>query len=458
MPDNNFLSAHNARHVFHPMGHPAEIEANPPHIITGGKGVRVTDANGVELVDAVGGMWNVNLGYSCDPIKRAIAEQLERLPYYSAFKGTTNPPLIELSQKLCEIMAPEDMKRAFFTSGGSDSVETALRLARHYWKLKGEKDRFKFLSFKKGYHGTHFGAASVNGGDRFRRPYEPMLAGCFHVPFPTAYRNAFGTDDIETLADICLNLIEEEIRFQGPDTVAAFIAEPVLGAGGVFVPPASLWPRLRALLDRYGILLIADEVVTGFGRAGDWFGSRLWGVAPDMMCLAKAITSGYFPFGACMVNSRVEAAFMEDKTGAGGIYHGYTYSGHPVGCAAALATLDVTFSAEVDGRNLPGNSVVQGDFIRDALRKLQGETSTIGDVRGIGLMIGLEVVSDRDKKTPAGADMMALLAEKAFEAGIMIRVSGPNIIMSPPLVLERTDAAIIASALEHAFHALEKSL
>ena len=450
MRDNNFLTAHNARHAFHPMGHPADIEANPPRIIAGGSGVRVTDAEGNQVVDAVGGLWNVNLGYSCDTVKKAITDQLGELPYYSSFKGTTTPGLIELSQRLTEILEPEDMKRAFFTSGGSDSVETALRLARQYWKIQGQRDRFKLLAFKKGYHGTHFGGASVIGGDRFRRGYEPMLPGCYHVAHPWAYRNNFGTADEEELTAICLKLIEEEIKFQGPETVAAFIAEPVLGAGGVLVPPKALWPGLRKICDQYGVLLIADEVVTGFGRTGAWFGSRLWDVKPDIMCLAKAITSGYFPFGAVMLNSRIEQAFMENDDDLGGIYHGYTYSGHPVGCAAALATLDATFA-----QDLPGNSRDQGDFIRAGLRTLAQEVTTIGEVRGVGLMIAIDVVSDLEAKTPADAAMMKVLDETAYENGILIRVSGNNIIMSPPLVISRDDSQVIVDALSAAFRQLE---
>ncbi len=450
MRDSNYLAAHNARHTFHPMGHPAEIQAHPPRIIASGSGVRVTDSNGFEVVDAVGGLWNVNLGYSCDPIKQAIAEQLESLPYYAAFRGTTTPSLIELSERLTTILEPEGMTRAFFTSGGSDSIESALRIARQYWKATGARDRFKFLSFKKGYHGTHFGGASVNGGIRFRRNYEPMLPGCFHVPFPETYRNSFGMSDAEELTRTCLNLIEEEITFQGPDTIAAFIAEPVLGAGGVFVPHPSLWPGLRALCDKYGILLIADEVVTGFGRTGAWFGARKWGVKPDIMCLAKAITSGYFPFGAVMLSARIERGFMENDDSFGALYHGYTYTGHPVGCAAALAALDVTFA-----QDLPGNAVAQGDHIRSELETLAGETSTIGDVRGIGLMIAVEVVDDREAKTPADADMMSRLADVAYENGALIRVSGNVMILSPPLILSRAEARVIVEALSAAFHDLE---
>ncbi|MEO1842422.1 MAG: aminotransferase class III-fold pyridoxal phosphate-dependent enzyme, partial [Pseudomonadota bacterium] len=293
------------------MAHPGVHQANPPRIITGAEGVYIEDDEGHRVIDAVGGIWNVNLGYSCTPIKQAIAQQLDVLPFYSAFKGTTNTRLIELADRLVGVLEPEGMRRAFFTSGGSDSVETALRLTRQFWKLAGQPGKVKFFSFKKGYHGTHFGGASVNGNDRFRKSYEPLLPGCIQLPFPSLYHNSFGIEDIDELTDVCLRQIEQEINYQGADSIAAFIAEPVLGAGGILVPPPSLWPALRALCDKYDILLIADEVVTGFGRTGSWFGSRAWGVKPDMMCFAKAITSGYFPFGALMLNERIETVFME---------------------------------------------------------------------------------------------------------------------------------------------------
>jgi putrescine---pyruvate transaminase len=442
----NFLHANNGKHTFHPMGHPAELEQNPARIIDKAEGVYVFNEKGEKVVDAVGGLWNVNLGYSNERVKKAITDQLDRLPYYSNFKGTTNPPTIELGERLVSLMKPEGMVKAFFTSGGSDSIESALKIARQYWKMLGQKDRYKFLSFKKGYHGTHFGGASVNGGERFHRSYEPLLPGCFHMPYPAPYRNPFGIDDEEQLVQTCLKLIEEEIQFQSPDTIAAFIAEPVLGAGGVYVPTHSLWQGLRALCDKYEILLIADEVVTGFGRTGEWFGSRYHGVAPDIMCLAKAITSGYFPFGAAMVNERINDAYMTNTDPFGGLFHGYTYTGHPVGCAAALATLDETYEA-----NLAGNAKEVGSYLISRLKGLQDKYEMIGEVRGVGLMMSLDLVSDRSTKAPAAKELMGPLADHAWEAGVMIRVSGNVIIMSPPLVLTKEEADKIADGLDYAF-------
>ena len=443
---SNFLSENNARQVWHPMAHPNEMEGTPPRIIVSGEGCFVTDIDGRRVVDAVGGLWNVNLGYSNAAIKQAIAEQLAELPYYSAFRGTTHPRLIELSHKLIEILKPENARRAFFTSGGSDSVESALRIARQYWKLRGQSDRVKFLALKKGYHGTHFGGASVNGNANFRRAYEPLLPGAFHAPTPFTYRNPFNESDPEKLSSLCLNAIEDEIKFQGADTIAAFIAEPVQGAGGVIVFPKGFYASLKALLDKHDIPLIADEVITAFGRTGKWFGCRLDDVKPDLMCMAKAITSGYFPLGAVVVNERIESAFKANNDTLGSIYHGYTYSGHPVGCAAAIACLDETFA-----QDLPGNAKAQGDYLLEGFRQLAAKYDTIGDVRGKGLMLGLELVTNRARKTPAGKSYMAAIANGAFDAGAMIRTSSNIAILSPPLVLSRGEAQQIIEALDAAF-------
>jgi adenosylmethionine-8-amino-7-oxononanoate aminotransferase len=345
-----------------------------------------------------------------------------------------------------EFLAPEGMRRAFFTSGGSDSVESALRIARQYWKVKGQADRVKFLSLKKGYHGTHFGGASVNGNANFRRAYEPLMPGVFHAPAPFAYRNPFNETDPERLTELCLAALEDEIKFQGADTIAAMIAEPVMGAGGVIVPPASYWPKLRALLDKHDILLIADEVVTCFGRTGAWTGARAWSVKPDIMCLAKAITSGYFPLGACVVNDKVEAGFKANKDALGAIYHGYTYSGHPVGCAAGLACLEETVRLDV-----VTNAAAQGKHLLDCFKGLMAKHAAIGDVRGKGLMLSIEAVADRASKAPAGKRFVSALADLAYDARAPILTSGNIIIFSPPLILSRRDADAIVAAVDVAF-------
>jgi putrescine---pyruvate transaminase len=443
MRETNFLIENNARHLWHPMAHPAEMQATPPRIINAGESVEIVDIHGKKVLDAVGGLWNVNLGYSCEPVKEAIRRQLDDLPYYSTFRGTTNSPLIELSYELAEWFREDGLTRSFFTSGGSDSVETCLRLARQYHKLNGQPERTKFVALKKGYHGTHFGGASVNGNANFRRNYEPLLPGVYHLPAPYTYRNPFDTTDGAVIAKSIARLFEDEIAFQGADTIAALIMEPVLGAGGVIVPHETFMPLMREICDRHGILLIADEVITAFGRTGAWTGSRLWGVKPDFMSTAKAITNGYYPFGAVMIADKVAEAFESNKTAAGSIGHGYTYSGHPVGAAAALATLK-----ETRKQNVAANAGARGEELIAGLEALKERHELIGDVRGKGLMCALELVSDREKKTAAAKDVVQKVQDVTYDAGVMVRTSGANVILSPPLVITAGDVARILTALD----------
>jgi len=449
MKDDNFLTENNARHLWHPMGAPADSHSTPPKIIKGAEGVNITDIDGHSTVDAVGGLWCVNLGYSNDVVKEAIAKQLYDLPYYSAFAGTSNPPAIEASYAVREFFAEDGMSRVFFTSGGSDSVETALRLSRQYHRLRGEPTRTKFISLKKGYHGTHFGGASVNGNNRFRINYEPLLPGCFHLPSPYTYRNPFNESDPAQLAQNIAAAFEDEIAFQDPKTIAAFIMEPIQGAGGVIVPDASFMKLMREICDRHGILMISDEVITGFGRTGDWSGARHWGVQPDMMTTAKGITSGYFPVGACMVGDKVADVFENDQTGEAGIFHGYTYSAHPVGSAAVIATL-----AETTRLDLKTNATARGTQLFEGVKKLADKYDIIGDVRGgHGLMTGIELVSDTAAKTPMDMATMKKIHEATYQAGSMVRLGAHNILMSPPLTISEGEVNTILSALDTGFAA-----
>jgi len=434
MHNSNFLKENNGRFMWHPMTSP--------------KGdVSITDIDGHSVVDGVGGLWNVNLGYSCQPIKDAITSQLAKLPYYSTFRGTSNDVAIELSYELGEFFAPDGMSRAFFTSGGSDSVETALRLARQYHKLRGESGKVKFLSLKKGYHGTHIGGASVNGNANFRNAYEPLLPGCFHIPAPYPYRNPFNETDPEKLALLCAAALEDEIAFQGANTIAAMIMEPILGAGGVIPPHHSFAPMVSQICEKNGILLITDEVITAYGRTGAWSGARLWGIQPDMMCTAKAITNGYFPFGALMLGHKMVEVFEDNPSAK--IGHGYTYSGHPVGAAAALACL-----AETRRLNVVENAAARGTQLYEGCKALMDKYDIIGDVRGgHGLMTAIEMVSDRASKKPIDADTATTVQEVTYQTGAMVRVSGPNLILSPPLVVTEQDCTTILTALDAGFKA-----
>lgn len=443
MKDIQDIKALNAKQLWHPMGHPGDLQSNAPTIIDRAEGVRIFDIDGHETIDAVGGLWCANLGYSNDVVKQAITDQLFKLPYYSAFAGTSNAPAIEAAERVIDFFKPDGMERAFFTSGGSDSVETAMRMARQYHRLRGQPHRIKYLSLKKGYHGTHFGGASVNGNPRFRTAYEPLLPGCFHLPSPYTYRNPFNESDPAKLAQMVAQAMEDEIIFQDPSTVAAFIMEPIQGAGGVIVPDASFMKLARNICDKHGILMIADEVITGFGRSGDWSGSRHWGVQPDMMTVAKGITSAYFPVGATLVSAKVAEAFESDQSGEGSIYHGYTYSAHPVGMAAVNACISETVRLD-----LKTNAAARGSQLFDGLKVLQADFDIIGDVRGgHGLMSAVELVSDRVTKAPMEISSVKRVHKATYEAGTMVRVGGNNLLMSPPLTLTETDVQKILADL-----------
>ncbi|PRE61095.1 aspartate aminotransferase family protein [Burkholderia multivorans] len=441
---------YNEAKFWHPMLHPNEMKRRKPIRIVRGDGCYVFDEHGKALVDGVAGLWNVNVGHNRREVKDAIVRQLDELEYFQLFDGITHPRAEELSKRLIDLLEPEGMRRVLYSSGGSDSVETALKIARQYWKVRGQADRTKFISLKQGYHGTHFGGASVNGNTVFRRNYEPNLPGCFHVETPWLYRNPF-TQDPEELGRICAALLEREIQFQSPDTVAAFIAEPIQGAGGVIVPPANYWPLVREVCDRYGVLLIADEVVTGFGRSGSLFGSRGWGVRPDIMCLAKGISSGYVPLGATAVNARIEDAFAQNADFGGAIMHGYTYAGHPVACAAALASLDI-----VVNEGLPANAAKQGAYLLEALQPFVQRFAAVGEVRGKGLMLALDLVADKTTREPIDplSGYANAVAEVAREHGVLVRPVGTKIILSPPLVIERPELDRIVDALAAGFEAV----
>jgi adenosylmethionine-8-amino-7-oxononanoate aminotransferase len=446
MKDINFLKENNARQMWHPMAHPGDQMAHPPRIIQSAEGVRITDVDGHSVVDAVGGLWCVNLGYSNDVVKEAIAKQLYELPYYSAFAGTSNPPAIEAAYAVQEFFAEDGIERVFFTSGGSDSVETCLRMARQYHRLRGEPTRTKFISLKKGYHGTHFGGASVNGNNRFRINYEPLLPGCFHLPAPYTYRNPFNETDPAALAQLIAQAFEDEIAFQGANTIAALIMEPILGAGGVLVPHESFMPLMREICDRHGILLISDEVICGFGRTGHWSGTRHWGVKPDLMSTAKGITSGYFPVGAALISGNVAEVF-EKSDSEGTFSHGYTYSAHPVGAAAITATL-----AETVRQDLKTNAAARGTQLFEGVQALKAKHDIVGDVRGgHGLMTGIELVSDQAAKTPMDGATMKKVGDGAWDAGAMVRISGHNVLMSPPLTITAAEIETVLRALDEAF-------
>lgn len=438
-------------HILHPMTAPALSAQIEPLVISRGDGVYVYDNKGKRYLDSQGGLWCVNVGHNRKEMNEAIRAQLDKIAYYTSFVDFTNEPAMDLSRKLIEMLQPEKMSKVMFSSGGSDANETALKLARQYWRLQGQPERTKFISLKNGYHGTHFGTASVTGTEVHQFVYEPLLAGCIRIDSPWLYRNPWTTSPDE-LGKIVAGILDREIRHHGPHTIAAFIAEPIQGAGGVIVPPANFWPLVRDVCDRYGVLLIADEVVTGFGRSGNLFGSRGWGVAADIMTFAKGLTSGYIPLGATVLNERIASAW-NDLSPQSFIMHGYTYSGHPVACAAGLAALDI-----VERENLPENASSVGQYCLEQLQSLTEHYPSVGEVRGKGLMIAIDLVSN--KKSRESIDpfnpLPRQLALSAQKAGVIIRNVGPKIIISPPLIFQRSHVDELVGALHSAFDEVDR--
>jgi adenosylmethionine-8-amino-7-oxononanoate aminotransferase len=424
------------------------ISARPPLIVDRGDGVTVTDVDGKQYLDCQGGLWCVNVGHNRAEVKHAIVAQLDKLQYYTQFPGTTTVPSIELAAKLCDIADVEGMRKVFFSSGGSDAVESAFKISRQFWKIEGRPEKFKIISLRHGYHGLHFGGLSATSGTHLRRSYEPLVPGFVQVESPNVYRNPF-TSEPEELARICALLLDREIENQGAHTVAAVIAEPVQGAGGVNVPPASYWPQLRAVCDKHNVLLIADEVVTGLGRTGSLFGCRGWGVKPDVMTMAKGLTSGYIPLGATVLGERVAAAY--DKDSAHALFmHGLTYSGHPVACAAAIAVLDLTLREQ-----LTENAREVGAYFLASMQETLAKHEPIGDVRGKGLMLAVELVKDRETKEPYTARdaYPGKITEFCAKAGMIVRGVGGTFIISPPLIFTKKHVDQAVDILDKAFTA-----
>lgn len=452
----NWTDANLTRDILYPFANAAFQANRPPLCIESGEGVHVIDSEGKRYIDGQAGLWVVNAGHGRPEIKKAITDQLNKLSYFTLFGNTTNSPSVELAELLCRLAAPEGMKRVFYSSGGSEAVESAIKLVKHYWYAVGQPTRTKFISLQSAYHGVTLGALSLVGKAFYRTFYEPLLPGFFQIETPHLYRNPFTSDPAE-LGRICADFLEREIIRQGPQTVAAFIAEPIQGAGGVIVPPSNFWPLVRDVCDRHGVILIADEVVTGFGRSGTMFGSRTWDVKPDVMTFAKGINSGYVPLGATMVNARIADAFTSgdaEEFSPSTFMHGNTYAGHPLACAAAIANLRI-----VEEENLPANAAAVGKYFIDRLRELAPRHRNIGDVRGLGLMIAVEFVADKDTKRPfdPSEHFGARVWEECVKRGILIRNLADTFVFSPPLMIKKEHVDTIVDAFDDALNAVTKS-
>jgi len=441
-----------AAHHLHPFtDHGALAGEGGARIIESAEGVYLRDSEGRRIIDGMAGLWCVNVGYGRGELADAAAEQMRRLPYYNAFFKTATPPSIALAARLAE-RTPKGLNRAFFGSSGSESVDTMIRLVRHYWNLMGEPRRKTFISRRYAYHGSTVAAASLSGMTPMHRQADLPLPGFVHV-MPPYWCDYGGDEDPEIFGRRAADAVEERILELGPDSIAAFVGEPIQGAGGVIVPPASYWPRVREICRRYGILFVADEVICGFGRTGHWFGSDLYGLEPDLMTLAKGITSGYLPLSALMVGDRV-AETLIDKGGE--FYHGYTYSGHPTACAVALANLDII---EREGL-IDRVHTDTGPYLQRRLHETFDDHPIVGEVRGVGFLAAVELVADRH--TRARFDDYGAVGTRcrdhAFRNDLVMRAVRDAMVLAPPLVATRDEIDEMVDKAKAAIDATARDL
>ena len=398
-----------------------------------GDGATLTDSTGREYIDGLSGLWNVNVGHGRRELGEAALAQMSTLAFSSAYAGGTNEPAIELADKLSALMYPS-INTFFFTSGGAEASETSFKTARFYWKAVGKPGKFKVISRMRAYHGVTLAAMSATGLPAFWPMFEPRTPGFSHIDAPDPYRFAHADSSV-SLGVAAANKLEEAILAEGPETVAAFIAEPVQGAGGVIVPPDDYFERVRAICTKYDVLLIADEVITGFGRTGRWFGLERYGVEPDIIQFAKGITSGYIPLGGIGVSDRVGEAINSVPPSRRWM-HAFTYSGHPTCCAVALKNIEI-----LEREALIDRAATSGARMLEELRTLES-LDGVGNVRGLGMMAAVEVVADKATKQqfPAEIGMAQKLTDALLDRGLYTRVAMDCICVAPPLVT--TDAQI----------------
>jgi len=428
-------------HLIHPVHSAAEHAT--PIVFTDGRGAVLQDAEGREYLDGLAGLWNVHVGHGRRELAEAAAAQMRRLAYAPAYAGFTNEPAIRLADRLVRLAYP-NLTGVYFTTGGAESNETAFKIARYYWRRAGLPAKTKIIARHHAYHGVTLAAMSATGIPAFHRMFQPLVPGFIHVPPSYPYR--YPGSGAEA--------VEEAIRREGADTVAAVIAEPVIGAGGVIPPTPDYFPAVREICDRHRVLLIADEIITGFGRTGRWFALEHWGVQPDIVTFAKGVTSAYLPLGGVMVSGEIHRAIQEAPA-AERFMHAATYSGHPTCCAVGLANLAI-FEAE----GLVERARRLGERLRSRLESLRA-LPHVGEVRGLGLMAGVELVADRATKAPAVGLGARVLAE-ARARGLITRMRagqtgehpiGDVLCLAPPLVVTEAQVDRIVEILGEALRA-----
>lgn len=417
-----------------------------PMIIDRGEGIRVFGHDGKRYIEGLAGLWSVALGFSEERLIRAATEQMRKLPFYHTFAHKSHGPAIELSEKLISL-APVPMSKAHFTNSGSEANDTAIKLIWYRSNALGKPEKKKLISRQRGYHGVTVASASLTGLPNNHRSFDLPIDRVLHTMAPHYWREGLPGESEEAFATRCADHLEALIQAEGPETIAAFFAEPVMGAGGVVVPPATYWEKIQAVLARHDILLVADEVICGFGRTGQMFGSETYGIRPDIMVLSKQITSSYVPFSALLMNDRVFEPIAAESGRIGVLGHGLTASGHPLGAAVAIENIRI-----IEERDLVANAREVGAHFRARLETLRG-SPLVGEVRGVGLIAALELVNDKAAKTASGpvGQLGARMNAAMQRGGLIARALGDTLAFCPPLIITKAEAdemfGIIARAL-----------
>ena len=449
----NSIEARDIAFHLHSYTNARKHETNGPVVIDKGEGVFVTDTDGNRYIEAMAGLWSVAVGFGEKRLVDAAAKQMGKLPYYHTFTHKSHSPAIELAEKLVA-MAPVPMSKAYFTNSGSEANDTMMKLVRYRSNALGQPQKKKFISRMRGYHGVTLASASLTGLVNNHRDFDLPIEGVLHTTCPHYWREGRDGESEEDFATRCAEDLEAMIQAEGPETIAAFIGEPVMGAGGVVVPPATYWEKIQAVLKRHDILLVADEVICGFGRTGEMFGSQTYGIEPDIMTLSKALSSSYLPISALLINEKVYGPIADRSAEIGTLGTGYTASGHPVAAAVALENLKI-----IEERDLVGNAREMGTLMQRRLRELENHP-LVGEVRGVGLIAAIELVTDKKAKVamqPPGA-----MAAQAFailqKNGVISRAIGDALAFCPPLIIEAAHVDTIVETTRRSLDELQASL
>ena len=429
----------------HGLHHPNSHQN--PLIVERADGVWLYGADGRKVLDAMAGLWNVNIGYGNQELPEVAKEQMSKLAYTSGFVGMSNPPSSELAERLAGFAHPT-LNTTYFTTGGSESNESAFKTVRYYWRRLGKPDKIKIVSRMGAYHGITLAATSATGVEKYWKMFGLPLDGFVHAAEPNAYRYAGDIQPGETVGQAAARSIEELILREGPETVGAVIAEPIQGAGGLVVPPDDYFPLVRAICDKYDVLLIVDEVICGFGRTGTWFGAQHWDLRPDIMAFAKGVTSGYLPLGGIQISDAIRDVILSADPGESWM-HGFTYSGHAAACAVGLRNIEI-----IEREGLIDNARLMGLRLAAGLQSLRSEFQFVDNIRGKGLLWGIEIVADRESGQPDGAKA-AEIANACMARGLRARnVGAATLAFSPPLSITADEIDTIITIMGGAMDAV----